>query len=164
MKSELQLDYYQALGIKRSASKEDIRKAYRKLARQYHPDLISSFKTSAVKIKKLEDQFNIITTAYEILGNPEKRASYDAKFKIPQAKKFANNQPIIVNELQTVINYLTNNSLKALLSKAKTFCLRITSEVILDLKPLANITKDSFSGLAAAIKGNHQLNERQLKP
>jgi curved DNA-binding protein len=62
-------DYYEALGVPRDASAEDIRRAYRSLARQYHPDLN--------KEPGAEDRFKEISEAYEVLRDPEKRARYD---------------------------------------------------------------------------------------
>jgi curved DNA-binding protein len=62
-------DHYEALGVPRDASAEDIRKAYRKLARTYHPDVN--------KEAGAEDRFKEISEAYETLRDPEKRAAYD---------------------------------------------------------------------------------------
>lgn len=63
-------DYYHILGIDRQASEADIKKAYRKLAMQYHPDKNPGD-------KKAEEKFREIAAAYEILGDAEKRTSYD---------------------------------------------------------------------------------------
>jgi curved DNA-binding protein len=62
-------DYYQILGVARDASMEDIKKAYRRLARKYHPDV--SKETNA------EERFKELAEAYEVLRDPEKRAAYD---------------------------------------------------------------------------------------
>src|SRR5438552_2775494 len=62
-------DYYQILEIPRTAVPEEIQKAYRRLARKYHPDVN--------KEKGAEDQFKKITEAYEVLKNPETRKRYD---------------------------------------------------------------------------------------
>lgn len=62
-------DYYQTLGVAKDASKEDIKRAYRRLARQYHPDVN--------KEPGAEDRFKEINRAYEILSEPETRARYD---------------------------------------------------------------------------------------
>ena len=62
-------DYYSVLGVAKNASQEEIQRAYRKLARKYHPDIN---KTSGA-----EDTFKDIGEAYEVLKDPEKRAKYD---------------------------------------------------------------------------------------
>jgi len=63
-------DYYKNLGLARGASDEDIKKAYRRLARKYHPDVS--------KEKDAEERFKEIAEAYETLKDPQKRAAYDA--------------------------------------------------------------------------------------
>ena len=63
-------DYYKILGVERSASTEEIKKAYRHLARKFHPDKNPGNKTS-------EEQFKEINEANEVLSNPEKRKKYD---------------------------------------------------------------------------------------
>jgi curved DNA-binding protein len=62
-------DYYKSLGLARGASDEDIKKAYRRLARKYHPDVS--------KEKDAEARFKEIAEAYETLKDPQKRAAYD---------------------------------------------------------------------------------------
>jgi molecular chaperone DnaJ len=62
-------DYYEVLGVDRKASQEDIRKAYRKLARQYHPD--------TNKDPGAEERFKRISEAHDVLSDPEKRKQYD---------------------------------------------------------------------------------------
>src|SRR5262245_23092404 len=62
-------DYYQALGVPRDAPVEDIKKAYRKLARKYHPD-VSKEKDAEARMKEVNE-------AYAVLSDPEKRAAYD---------------------------------------------------------------------------------------
>jgi len=63
-------DYYKSLGVPRGASEADIRKAFRKLAREYHPDV-------ARNKKQAEEKFKEINEAYEVLGDPAKRKKYD---------------------------------------------------------------------------------------
>ncbi|NWG05900.1 MAG: DnaJ domain-containing protein [Chloroflexi bacterium] len=63
-------DYYKILGVDRKASDEDIRKAYRKLAKQYHPDYNPNN-------KQAEERFKEINEAYEVLSDSKKRAHYD---------------------------------------------------------------------------------------
>jgi curved DNA-binding protein len=62
-------DYYSIMGVERGASAEDIKKAYRKLARKYHPDVS--------KDPQGEEKFKEVAEAYETLKSPEKRAAYD---------------------------------------------------------------------------------------
>jgi molecular chaperone DnaJ len=64
-------DYYKTLGVDKKASAEDIKKAYRKLARQYHPDRNPGD-------KQAETRFKEISQAHDVLGDPEKRAQYDS--------------------------------------------------------------------------------------
>ncbi len=63
-------DYYEILGLEKGASDDEIKKAYRKLAKKYHPDLNQGD-------KKAEENFKEINEAYQVLSNPETRAQYD---------------------------------------------------------------------------------------
>src|SRR5437868_10166883 len=63
-------DYYKSIGVSRDASDDDIKKTFRKLAREYHPDV-------AKNKKQAEEKFKEINEAYEMLGDPAKRKKYD---------------------------------------------------------------------------------------
>lgn len=62
-------DYYEVMGVARDASPEDVKRAYRRLSRKYHPDVSSE--------ANAEERFKEIGEAYEVLKDPEKRAAYD---------------------------------------------------------------------------------------
>jgi len=65
-------DYYDVLGVPRTADPDEIKKAFRRLAKQHHPDMVTGDKKAA------EEKFKEISEAYEVLADPEKRRLYDA--------------------------------------------------------------------------------------
>lgn len=64
-------DYYEVLGVDKNAKQEDIKRAYRRLAKKYHPDLNKD------NPKEAEEKFKELSEAYEVLSNPQKRSNYD---------------------------------------------------------------------------------------
>ena len=64
-------DYYEVLGVDKSADEKEIKRAYKKLARKYHPDL------NPDNPKEAEEKFKEINEAYDVLKDPKKRAQYD---------------------------------------------------------------------------------------
>jgi curved DNA-binding protein len=75
-------DYYEILGVNKEASSEEIKKVYRRLARQYHPDLNPGN-------KEAEEKFKTIGEAYEILSDPSRRSQYDQFSRYWKQKGFA---------------------------------------------------------------------------
>ncbi len=72
-------DYYRILGVSRGASREEIRKAYRKLARRHHPDRNEGDPLCEERLKEINE-------AYSVLGDPEKKKAYDGEFTISSSR------------------------------------------------------------------------------
>ncbi len=86
------MNYYQILGLQRDVSQEEIKKAYRRIAKQYHPD-------SNPGNREAEKKFKEASEAYEVLGNEEKRKNYDhkltAEWNKPKPTKTAENKTTV---------------------------------------------------------------------
>ena len=72
--AENKRDYYEVLGVSKGASDDEIKKAYRKMAKQYHPDLNPGDATAEAKFKEANE-------AYEVLSDADKKARYDTFIK-----------------------------------------------------------------------------------
>ncbi|RDI76467.1 hypothetical protein Vi05172_g13564 [Venturia inaequalis] len=83
MDSPLPPDPYSALGLSKTATGDEIRKAYRKLALQLHPD---KCKDESLKPKRT-DEFHLVQQAYDIVGDEEKRSRYDAQIRLAELKR-----------------------------------------------------------------------------
>lgn len=79
-------DYYEILGVPTEASSDEIKKVFRRLARQYHPDMNPGDKTA-------EEKFKAIGEAYEVLSDPNKRSQYDQFSKFLKKKSFTKKTP-----------------------------------------------------------------------
>jgi len=87
-------DYYSLLGIERTASEAEIKKAYRRLAMKHHPD-------RNAQDKGAEKKFKAINEAYEVLSNPQKRQAYDMHGLIQAL------QLIVVQEVEVAISLMS---------------------------------------------------------
>lgn len=76
-------EYYRTLGVQPGASQDDLKKAYRALAKKYHPDLHPGD-------QEAETRFKEVNEAYEVLGDPDKRKEYDAKQQTAQRHQAPN--------------------------------------------------------------------------
>lgn len=97
------MDYYKILEIEKTASKEDIQKAYKKLALKWHPDRNPNQKDVA------EEKFKQIGEAYEVLSNDQKRSQYDNP--MPQGGPFGTHSPFGTNGFKTGFNSFDFNNI-----------------------------------------------------
>ena len=74
MSSQNKRDYYDVLGVQKNASEDDLKRAYRKLAMTYHPDMATK---KGMDPKEAEEKFKEISEAYAVLSDSEKRSRYD---------------------------------------------------------------------------------------
>mgnify|MGYP003348208898 FL=1 len=104
------MDYYQVLGVSREASDEEIKKAYRKLVFQHHPDRNPNGKDAEAKIRE-------INAAYEIVGDAEKRRSYDRLFWGDEPRADVVDVSVILHEMEQKLFDEGRKELFALLVK-----------------------------------------------
>lgn len=104
------MDYYHVLGVSREASDEEIKKAYRKLVFQHHPDRNPNGKDAEAKIRE-------INAAYEIVGDAEKRRSYDRLFWGDEPRADVVDVSVILHEMEQKLFDEGRKELFALLVK-----------------------------------------------
>ena len=94
-------DYYEILGIKRDAKPDEIKKAYRRLARKYHPDVNPGDKAA-------EERFKLMSEAHDVLSDPKKRSVYD---RLDNTLKTSRTQPREALVHPTAVLHLASISL-----------------------------------------------------
>lgn len=129
------MDYYRILGVLREASDDEIKKAYRKLVFQYHPDRNPESESADETIRE-------INVAYEIVGDPEKRRSYDRLFWGGEPRAEAVDLTVILEQMERTLFNEGRKELFALLMQRVT---RIKEELqIIRQRTLALQGYDSF--------------------
>ena len=101
MNAERKTDFYEVLGVAKEASQEDIKKAYRKLSLQFHPDRNNNSSESTEK-------FQEINSAYDVLSNEQERANYDRQRMSPFFGRGANGMGVEINPAD-IFNFLNKN-------------------------------------------------------
>lgn len=119
-------DYYKILGVDRSASEADIKKAFRKLAHKYHPDVS--------KEKDAEAKFKDVNEAYQTLSDPEKKAAYDQLGQRREGSSFEPPPGWVVSEA------VLPTALKALILAAADSILLICS-LIWEAEPVPHVRR-----------------------
>jgi len=105
------LDYYETLGVARDASDQEIKKAYRKLAFQYHPDRNPGNKEAEAKIRE-------INAAYEVIGDPESRKTFERlRFGAYEAKEVPPDPAVILEEMERKLHDEGRKEIFAMLMK-----------------------------------------------
>jgi len=140
--------YYDILGVSKNASAQEIKKAYRKLARQYHPDHNQGNKTA-------EEKFKQISEAYEVLSNPEKRKKYD-RMGGHSWKNFGGNHANF-EDLQDIFNQFssgTGNVFEQFFNKSKNSQQRAQTN---DLQTSIYISlEEAYTGTKRIVQANNK--------
>ncbi len=144
------MNYYQVLGVSREASDEDIKKAYRKLVFQNHPDRNRDSKDAEAKIRELN-------AAYEIVGDAEKRRSYDRLFWGDEPRTEAVDPGVILDEMEKKLFDEGRKELFAILMKDVR---RVKAELsIIRERTLAEQGYDSFLEKVVAARASEIMDD-----
>lgn len=108
-------DYYKILGVDRSASEADIKKAFRKLAHKYHPDVS--------KEKDAEAKFKDVNEAYQTLSDPEKKAAYDQLGQRREGSSFEPPTHMLVLRVEHQVVFRFQTKRKKLWERCQAFIL-----------------------------------------
>ena len=120
-------DYYKIMNLPRSASAEEIKRAYRKLAKKYHPDVS--------KEPKAEEKFKELGEAYEVLRDPEKRAAYDRFPRVTDTGSVLLRLPVGAPVSILAVFPQRTPPVSAIFLKACSAALRPTSGIVLPAVP-----------------------------
>jgi molecular chaperone DnaJ len=144
------MDYYRVLGVSREASDDEIKKAYRRLVFQHHPDRNPESTTADEKIRE-------INAAYEIVGDAEKRLSYDRLFWGDEPRADIVDPGVVLDEMEKKLFDEGRKELFALLMKDVK---RVKAELaIIRERTVAEQGYDSFLETAVAARASEVLDE-----
>ena len=127
-------DYYTTLGVSRSANDEDIKKAYRKLARQYHPDVARDKKSG-------EEKFKGISEAYEVLSDPKKREVVSTDIR-EQTRQTLSNLKSVLAAAGLDVRHVVN--MRVVLRNTEDF--PVFNEIFRDLMAGEKVTRTCIGG------------------
>lgn len=144
------MDYYRVLGVSREASGEEIKRAYRKLVLQHHPDRNPNSKDAEAKIRE-------INTAYEIVGDTEKRRSYDRLFWGDEPRAETVDPGVVLDEMEKKLFDEGRKELFAVLIKDVK---RVKAELnIIRERTVAEQGYDSFRETVVASRASEVMDE-----
>lgn len=146
----MRMNYYQVLGVSREASDDEIKKAYRRLVFQHHPDRNPSRSDAEEKIRE-------INAAYEIVGDPEKRRSYDRLFWGDEPRAETVDPGVLLDEME---NKLFEEGRKELFALVMQDVKRIKAELrIIRQRTVADQGYDSFLERVVTARASEILEE-----